>query len=208
MEQPPRDIEQAIARLMATDLNEQEHVGDRFDQLDEQILDVLNNLQQWNTDLRQYFNDLRIVHNDLRRREEELRRREEALEEQPEEQTDFTEEEIGAGRCYFRVLKKFEKYANKPYKNIWTRYDKLRNILKCIAEDEDLPRLSRSRAETLLDDMERKICRSIEDVIAYTKHIFIQCLLIAGNHPAFDVLKDLKTAAIDLKDKVNDEINN
>ena len=207
MEERPRDIQQIIAQLMATDPLEQQPEEEQLEQLRQDAIRLTREIEHHVGSVRRYYTELLDWHQDLQRREEALQALKEE-EQETEEQTTFTDDEVGAGRCYFRVHKKFEKYANKPYKNIWTRYDKLRNILKYIAEHEDLPRLSRSRADTLLDDMERKICHSIEDVIAYTKHIYIQCLLIAGNRPAYDVLNDLKTVAIDLKDKVNDELGN
>ena len=207
MEQPPRDIQQLIARLMATNPTEPQAEEEQLEQLRQDVIRLFGEILNYVGSVRHYHNDILTWHMDLQRRERELQALKEE-EQGTEEQTIFTDNEVGTGKCYFRVLKKFEKYANKPYKNIWTRYDKLRNILKYITEREDLPRLSRSRADTLLDDMERKICHSIEDVIVYTKRIYIQCLLIAGNNSPYDALKDLKTAAIDLKDKVNNEISN
>ena len=116
----------------------------------------------------------------------------------------FTEEEIGAGKCYFRVLKKFEKYANKPYKNIWTRYNNLRKQITLVSKRSAFPENARKLAEELLEEMENKVCSSVQDVIAYTTHVYQQSLRIVGY---LQYSQDLANAATELHDYVKDEIS-
>lgn len=214
MEQPPRDIQQRIQQLMATDLLVPQPEEEQLEQLRQNAIRLTQEINTRVNSLHGYYLGLLDWHTDLQRREAELQRREEDLqalreEEQTEEQTTFTEEEIGAGKCYFRVLKKFEMYANKSYKNIWTRYNKLRKQITWISQRLVFPEHVRNLAKALLNEMENKVCSSVQDVIAYTTHVYQQSLRIAGYLQAYKYTReDLKNAATELHNFVRNEIGN
>ena len=213
MEQPPRDIQQLIQQLMATDLLEQQPEEEQLEQLRQNAIRLTQEINTRVNSLHGYYLGLLDWHTDLQRREAELQRREEDLqalreEEEMEEQRTFTEEEIGAGKCYFRVLKKFEKYANKSYKNIWTRYNNLRKQIKWIATRLGFPEQARNLAKALLEEMEKKVCPSVQDVIYYTTHVYQVSLRIAGYLHDPPTPQDLKNAARELHNFVRNEIGN
>ena len=203
MEQPPRDIQQLIAQLMATDLLEQQPEEEQLEQLRQDANRLTQEIQIRVNSLHGYYLGLLDWHTDLQRREEDLQ----ALRHQDERT--FTEEEIGTGKCYFRVLKKFEMYANKSYKNIWTRYNKLRKQITWISQRLVFPEHVRNLAKALLNEMENKVCSSVQGVIAYTTHVYQQSLRIAGYLQAYKYTReDLKNAATELHNFVRNEIGN
>ena len=193
MEEQPRDTQQLIARLMAEE--------EQLEQLRQDAIRLTLEIEHHVQSVRHYYAELREWHTDLQRREEELN----ALRHQNERT--FTEEEIGAGKCYFRVLKKFEKYANKPYKNIWTRYNNLRKQITLVSKRSAFPENARKLAEELLEEMENKVCSSVQDVIAYTTHVYQQSLRIVGYLQYPNITQNLATAATELLDYVKDEIS-
>ena len=190
MEEQPRDNQQLIARLMAEE--------EQLEQLRQEAIRLTTEITNHVQSVRHYYAELREWHTDLQRREQALQ----ALKD--EERTDFAIEEIGAGKCYFRVLKKFEKYANKPYKNIWTRYNNLRKQITLVSKRSAFPENARKLAEELLEEMENKVCSSVQDVIAYTTHVYQQSLRIVGYLP---YSRDLANAATELHNYVKDEIS-
>ena len=200
MSEPPRDTQQLIARLMATNIIEPQPEEVQIEQLVQDAIRLTREITNHVQSVRHYYAELREWHADLQRREEELN----ALRHQDERT--FTEEEIGAGKCYFRVLKKFEKYANKPYKNIWTRYNNLRKQITLVSKRSAFPENARKLAEELLEEMENKVCSSVQDVIAYTTHVYQQSLRIVGYLQYQNITQDLANAATELRDYVKDEI--
>ena len=202
MEQPPRDIQQLIAQLMATDILEQTPEEEQLEQLRQDAIRVTREINNRVQSIHHYYTELLDWHEDLKRREEALQ----ALKHQ-EEKT-FTEEEIGTGKCYFRVLKKFEKYANKPYKNIWTRYNNLRRQITWISRRLVFPEQARNLAKALLEEMENKACSSVQGVITYTNHVYQQSLRIVGYLEYPPTPQELADAATELRDFVNNEIGN
>ena len=219
MEQPPRDIQQRIQQLMTTDLLVPQPEEEQLEQLRQNAIRLTQEINTRVNSLHGYYLGLLDWHTDLQRREAELQalreeeeqmeeEEEEGEEEQTEEQTTFTEEEIGAGKCYFRVLKRFEKYANKPYKNIWTRYNNLRKQIKWIATRLVFPEQARNLAKALLEEMEKKVCPSVQDVIYYTTHVYQVSLRIAGYLHDPPTPQDLKNAARELHNFVRNEIGN
>ena len=192
MEEQPRDIQQVIAQLMAEE--------EQLEQLSQDAIRLTTEIEHHVQSVRHYYAELREWHTDLQRREQALQ----ALKD--EEKTDFAIEEIGAGKCYFRVLKKFEKYANKPYKNIWTRYNNLRKQITLVSKRPAFPENARKLAEELLEEMENKVCSSVQDVIAYTTHVYQQSLRIAGYLQYQNITQNLANAATELHDYVKDEI--
>ena len=192
MEEQPRDIQQVIAQLMAEE--------EQLEQLRQEAIRLTTEIEHHVQSVKGYYAELREWHTDLQRREQALQ----ALKD--EERTDFAIEEIGAGKCYFRVLKKFEKYANKPYKNIWTRYNNLRKQITLVSKRSAFPENARKLAEELLEEMENKVCSSVQDVIAYTTHVYQQSLRIAGYLQYQNITQNLANAATELHDYVKDEI--
>ena len=192
MEEQPRDIQQVIAQLMAEE--------EQLEQLSQDAIRLTTEIEHHVQSVRHYYAELREWHTDLQRREQALQ----ALKD--EERTDFAIEEIGAGKCYFRVLKKFEKYANKPYKNIWTRYNNLRKQITLVSKRSAFPENARKLAEELLEEMENKVCSSVQDVIAYTTHVYQQSLRIVGYLQYPNITQNLANAATELHDYVKDEI--
>ena len=192
MEEQPRDIQQVIAQLMAEE--------EQLEQLSQDAIRLTTEIEHHVQSVRHYYAELREWHTDLQRREQALQARKD------EEKTDFAIEEIGAGKCYFRVLKKFEKYANKPYKNIWTRYNNLRKQITLVSKRPAFPENARKLAEELLEEMENKVCSSVQDVIAYTTHVYQQSLRIAGYLQYQNITQNLANAATELHDYVKDEI--
>ena len=200
MEEQPRDTQQLIARLMATNIIEPQPEEVQIEQLVQDAIRLTREITNHVQSVRHYYAELREWHTDLQRREQALQ----ALKD--EEKTDFAIEEIGAGKCYFRVLKKFEKYANKPYKNIWTRYNNLRKQITLVSKRSAFPENARKLAEELLEEMENKVCSSVQDVIAYTTHVYQQSLRIVGYLQYQNITQDLANAATELHDYVKDEI--
>ena len=194
MEEQPRDIQQVIAQLMAEE--------EQLEQLRQEAIRLTTEIEHHVNAVKGYYAELHEWHTDLQRREEELN----ALRHQ-DERTDFAIEEIGAGKCYFRVLKKFEKYANKPYKNIWTRYNNLRKQITLVSKRSAFPENARKLAEELLEEMENKVCSSVQDVIAYTTHVYQQSLRIVGYLKYQNITQDLANAATELHNYVKDEIS-
>ena len=192
MEEQPRDIQQVIAQLMAEE--------EQLEQLRQDAIRLTTEIEHHVNAVKGYYSYLREWHANLQRREQALQ----ALKD--EEKTDFAIEEIGAGKCYFRVLKKFEKYANKPYKNIWTRYNNLRKQITLVSKRSAFPENARKLAEELLEEMENKVCSSVQDVIAYTTHVYQQSLRIVGYLQYPNITQNLANAATELHDYVKDEI--
>ena len=206
MEQPPRDTQQ----LMATDLLVPQPEEEQLEQLRQNAIRLTQEINIRVNSLHGYYLGLLDWHTDLQRREAELQRREEDLQAlRHQDERTFTEEEIGTGKCYFRVLKKFEKYANKSYKNIWTRYNNLRKQITWISQRLVFPEHVRNLAKALLNEMENKVCSSVQDVIAYTTHVYQQSLRIVGYLQAYKYTReDLKNAATELHNFVRNEIGN
>ena len=190
MEEQPRDNQQVIAQLMAEE--------EQLEQLRQEAIRLTTEIEHHVQSVRHYYAELREWHANLQRREQALQ----ALKD--EERTDFAIEEIGAGKCYFRVLKKFEKYANKPYKNIWTRYNNLRKQITLVSKRSAFPENARKLAEELLEEMENKVCSSVQDVIAYTTHVYQQSLRIVGYLQYQNITQNLANAATELHDYVKD----
>ena len=193
MEEQPRDNQQVIAQLMAEE--------EQLEQLRQDAIRLTTEIEHHVNAAKGHYSYLREWHANLQRREQALQ----ALRHQ-DERTDFAIEEIGAGKCYFRVLKKFEKYANKPYKNIWTRYNNLRKQITLVSKRSAFPENARKLAEELLEEMENKVCSSVQDVIAYTTHVYQQSLRMVGYLQYPNITQDLKNAATELHDYVRDEI--
>ena len=184
---------------MARDIQQQSE-EEQLEQLRQDAIRLTREIEQHVNAVKGYYSYLREWHANLQRREQALQ----ALKD--EERTDFAIEEIGAGKCYFRVLKKFEKYANKPYKNIWTRYNNLRKQITLVSKRSAFPENARKLAEERLEEMENKVCSSVQDVIAYTTHVYQQSLRIVGYLQYQNITQDLANAATELLDYVKDEI--
>ena len=88
-------------------------------------------------------------------------------------------------------------------------FTKLRKTLTLVSERPTFPEQARNLAKALLDEMENKVCSSVQGVIAYTTHIYQRSLRIVGYLQAYQYTReDLKNAAKELHDFVRNEIGN